>query len=478
MRKADSMKRVSLKEKGAIKKGGGKLLLASGILLLALILVGLVGVLEKGPISIPLTVGAHPFNRGPFGAHSLYSMLSSNYTVIPAYNWSQALAQLANCSKALIIIVSPEIQYTQGDAEAIRMFKDKCEELALIIGDETGNSNRVLEALNSTIRVRGVLSPNPHPVVSIETPWGWHGLLALDKASTLTTMGAPTLIGWDLLTGEAYAYYEDMGSFKAVVIGDGSIFLNQVLQSNVSEPYKGFISSTVMHLCGGDCIIYLEASKYQSLDPMKALEYMRSPQRAALIDPSSLLATIIANAIHPSTWMPPLLNYINNLMLNLSRDVSLAGILMIFSVLALTLILMSRMERVPDAFLEDVREVEWYGYGEFSRRILVEGARLGKKDFLTLYTIVDGIFRSLTGVSLESEDAVRVLESRGVEGAKAREYWLFMNKYYRKALGKTLWPPVVFWGKVCRESIELSEAMLRALGASLMEVKGLEERIS
>lgn len=470
MRKADSMKG------GFKERGRRKLLLASGVLLLALTLVGLVAVLEKGPISIPVTVGAHPFNRGPFGAHSLYSMLSSNYTVTPVYNWSQALAQLANCSKALIIIVSPEIQYTQGDVEAIRGFRGKCKEIALIIGDETGSSNRILEALNSTIRIQGALSPNPHPIVSIETPWGWRGLLALDKASTLTTKGAPTLIGWDLLAGEAYAYYEDMGSFKAVVLGDGSIFLNQVLQSNASEPYKSFLSSTVTHLCGGECTVYLEASKYQGLEPMKALEYMRDPRKAALIDPSSFLATIIANAIHPSTWLPPLLNYINNLVLNLSRDVSLGGILMIFSVLALTLMLMSKIERVPDAFLEDVREVDWYGYGELSGRILAEGARLGKRDFLTLYSIVDGVLKSLTGASLESEDAVKVLESRGVEGAKAREYWRFMNKYYRRALGKTLWPPIVFWGRVCRESIELSESVLRALGVSLMEVKGLEER--
>ncbi len=457
-------------------RGGRKLLLASGILLIALALVGIVAVLEKGPISIPVTVGAHPFNRGPFGAYSIYSMLSSNYTVTPVHNWTQALAQLVNCSKALIIIVSPEAQYTQKDVESIRGFRNKCEETALIIGDETGNSNRVLETLNSTIRISGVQSPNPHPIISVDTPWGWRGLLVLDKASTLTSIGASTPIGRDILTGEAYAYYEDRGAFKAVVLGDGSIFINQVLQSNASGPYKDFLSSTVRHLCGGECKIYIEASKYQSLDPKAALDYMRSPQKAALIDPSSLLATIIANAIHPSTWLPPLLNYFNNIVLSLSRDVLFAGILMIFSILALTLILMRREERMPDAFLEDVREVEWYGYGEFSRRILAEGARLSKRDFLTLYTMVDGVLKSLTGVGLDSEDAVRVLESRGVERAKAREYWGFMNKYYRRALGKTLWPPIVFWGRVSRKSIGLSENVLKALGVSLMEVKGLEEK--
>jgi hypothetical protein len=61
--------------------------LVPGLLILALTIIGLVALLEKGPLQVLTAPGAYPGNNGPLGTSILYQKLRENYTVIPATNW-------------------------------------------------------------------------------------------------------------------------------------------------------------------------------------------------------------------------------------------------------------------------------------------------------------------------------------------------------------------------------------------------------
>jgi hypothetical protein len=133
-----------------------------------------------------------------------------------------------------------------------------------------------------------------------------------------------------------------------------------------------------------------------------------------------------------------------------------------------------RERRVKDAPLEDVTEVDWYGFGEFRRHLLSQGAKITKQDFITLYNMVNSTIKNLTGSSLEDPQLPQVLETLGINLEEAVRFKDFMVKYYRRATGRTIWPPVVLWGRVTRKAILLSEEILEPLGVSMTTPSRLE----
>ncbi|HIP56862.1 MAG TPA: hypothetical protein EYH02_02165, partial [Ignisphaera aggregans] len=107
------------------------------------------------------------------------------------------------------------------------------------------------------------------------------------------------------------AVYEEVERIRIVVIGDGSIFLNQVLSSSVSHEYLRILMALVNMLCENDrnCFIVVEGSKYRGTS---VVEVLRNPYT---IDPRELvLAAFLftAKLLHPSTWLSPLIKALNN----------------------------------------------------------------------------------------------------------------------------------------------------------------------
>ncbi|MEM1873303.1 MAG: hypothetical protein QXF57_01760, partial [Acidilobaceae archaeon] len=355
------------------------IVLFSSKLALALFLIALIALLEKGPQVVPLAIGAHPLNGGPLGLSRFYEMLSEKHDVVLVTDWREAVESLERCERALVVIVSPELRYEESEAKLVAELARRCREVALLVADETGNSNPVLEAFNLTSRISGYVIQSLVPVY-IETPWGWRGALVLDKPSTVYSSGE-----------EGFYAYETSGKASCFVIGDGSIFLNQVLESQYSEIYASFIESTVENLCGGGCVILLEASKYQLLNPLAVLEALarEDSELASLIDPVALALSLLSIVLHPATWLPPLLNALNMLVNKLLEVEPARFLLFLGSILLLAVILSTQEEKAGDSPLRDIAETGWYGYGEFRR--VIEERGLSKEDFIQVYSIVDSV---------------------------------------------------------------------------------------
>jgi hypothetical protein len=453
--------------------------LVPGLLILALTIIGLVALLEKGPLQVLTAPGAYPGNNGPLGTSTLYQKLRENYTVIPATNWGYLRQVLSPCNVSVVIlIVSPETPYTNEDLESISYLRSSCKKFSLLVADEGVESNKVLEGIGSSLRISGAILQPYSLIANLSTPWGWSGRVLLDKASAvnpLQTSGNLEPIGFVEVLGTPIAYYENMGGVEVVAVGDGSLFLNQVLESSVGEYSLSFMKSTISHLCGvpGECIVLMEASKYMGLDPV---EVLRSNDRRliSLLNIVDVMLSFLAKILHPSTWLPPLLNLIDYSIRSLIElNPYFKGFIVVVSAILVAL-MVARERRVRDSMLEDVTEVDWYGFGEFRRHLLSQGAKITKQDFITLYNMVDSVLRTLTGSSLEDPRLPQVLETLGINAVEAERFRGFMVKYYRRATKQSLWPPIVLWGRVARKAILLSERILEPLGVSIATPSRLE----
>lgn len=443
-----------------------KIKLVSGIVLVSLLLIGLVGAMERGPLRVPIYLGANPLNGGPLGLTELYKILKENRTVILVTDWRKVNI---SCGNALVFIISPEIEYTREEVEAISRLAE-CQYVRIIIADETGNANELLRALGSSVSVGSLSMGSTFAYFS--TPWGEYMLL-LDKPAPLDSRGGAVPLAREISmspSARTYAYLEG----RIVVIGDGSIFLNQVLKNE--KTYLNFTRSMVDYMCNG-CTVLLDASKSEAIDGRAIIRGNLSSELLALIDPLNLALAIISEILHPSTWLLPLVKIVNSITAQLLGMNYVRDLLLFFAVVLLLFLNPIREKIVGDKPLEDVKEVDWYGYAGFSERLLSKGAQLRKEDFISLYNMINMIISSSTGSTLHSSDVVPLLVSRGIEKEKAESFVRYMNKYYARAIGKSWWPPIVLWGRTTRKAISMSEEVMNALGYSIMDVRGFEERI-
>ncbi len=462
-----------------VRRGKGREVLVSGLLILALATIGLIALLERGPPQILTAPGAYPGNNGPLGTSTLYQKLKENYTVIPVTSWGYVRYLLSSCNASVvIIIISPETPYTLEDVDSINHLRRSCWKLSFFIADEGGESNTILSSIGSQVRISGTIIQPYILVASLDTPWGWSGKVLLDKASPITLKlysDKAKPIGFVESTGTPIAYYEDVDGVEVVVVGDGSMFLNQVINSRIGGYSLSFIKSTISYLCGAfnDCIVLMEASKYIGLDPVEVLKD-GDGRVLSLLSMVDLVVSFLAKILHPSTWLPPLLNLINYAVRSFVEiNPYFRGLIVVIGAI-LVVLMIPRERRVRDVILEDVAEIDWYGFGEFRRHLVSMGAKITKQDFITLYNMVNVILKTLTGSTLDDPQLPQVLEAVGVSRSEAESFRNFMVKYYRRATGKTIWPPIVLWGRVTRKAIMLCERVLEPLGASMIRPSKLE----
>ncbi len=462
-----------------VKVSRSKEVLVPGFLILALAIIGLIALLEKGPPQLQTAPGAYPGNNGPLGTSILYQKLKENYTIIPVTSWSYIRHTLSPCNISIVmLVVSPEVPYTREDLESIRYLKNSCKKFSLFIADESVVSNTILEDIDSSMRITGIILQPYSLIANLSTSWGWSGRVLLDKASAVNLIKSSNsleLIGFVEVLGIPIAYYENVGGVEVVVIGDGSIFLNQVLESRIGEYPLSFIKSSISYLCraSSDCVVLMEASKYMGLDP---IEVLRSGDKnvLSLLNIVDLVLSLIAKLVHPSTWLPPLLNLVNYSIRSLVEvNPYFKGLIAVVGA-TLIMVMVTRERRVRDSILEDVAEIDWYGFGEFRRHLISQGAKVTKEDFITLYNIVNTIIKTLTGSTLEDPQLPQVLERVGLRRSEIENFRDFMVEYYMRATKQTLWPPIVFWGRVTRKAIVLSERILEPLGASIAKPSRLE----
>ncbi|MEM1706267.1 MAG: hypothetical protein QW562_05960 [Thermosphaera sp.] len=470
--------------------------LVTSSIILVLFFAGMVGLVEKGPPSYSLPVGASPLNPGNLGTSELYGIIRSKYSYTMIARSVDEVYFGETPGRCLLIVISPEKPYSPSESRLLMERMSMCEEPAMIVADEYTSSNNILTYVGVSIAGRIYVKASdglPYLNASFIVDGGNVNLL-LDIASSV--QGGQRVLGYAEnvvpiddrsspplnITVASYSEariprYDGYGAvnLKAIVLSDGSIFLNQVLRSDRGPEYVKVVMGYVDMLCESapDCRIVIEASKYEEVS---SSEMLRDPQvllRTASTD-WMLTATLLGVVLlHPSTWFTPFLSYTGELFLSIVNDRH-AGIPLIALVSALVYLYTSR--RIPgkrDERLPEQVEREIYATHGVRERVLRGRYDLSRNDFTALYSIVDTYMLELLGVSLKQPEAVEAL-SRFVGRDSAEKYVRKMNKLYEKAtLGRKL--PLVFsWGRVVKQMLRDTEALLNKLGASLSDEKGYE----
>jgi len=467
-----------------LKLGGVKeVRLVPVAVVLALVAVGLVALVEKGVPGGAVALGPSPLNPLSYGTRVLYELVRSRYATYIATDLED-LARVRGV-RCVYVLVSPERPVDRA-GEILSKLLSGCSEVALLVADEGGGSNSLLRVACSSISVAG----NRVGVVS-------GGVLSLYPGASITLGGREYRITLDLasevLGGSPVGYVEGLavvvdvnstepvyrstgvvaseevlGRVRVLVIGDGSVLLNQALASNRTE-YKDLALGIFDYLCGGsyNCTVVLDSIHYPIVSPLEAL-------RAPLGPTDYIYATIalLVILIHPATWLPPLLRWLDTAFGYLLRPplgyatVSIASLYLAFS-------LSRSYPYRRDTPLSEQVEEELYVAADVRRAILGGAVKLGPRDFVNLYNIVDEVSARVLGVRLSSREFPGVL-GEYLSRDLAQGYWEMMNRYYRRATGASRRPLVVRWRRVVLGAIEASEAVLNALGTSLEATYGAE----
>jgi hypothetical protein len=491
------------------KAGKEVLVLVPTTTFLALLVASLIAVVELGPPSIGVPVGASPLNTGKLGTSKLLYILKERFgDVRVVRDWLAANKSVGACGKLLIVIVSPEKPFTEKDLDSIKSLSKKCSTTLLFIADETGHSNTVLESLGFGARVDGrlllELSQAQAPgnasfflKAFFNYPGGYSDELYLDKASfiELTDESSKNLLILGVTSSREVAVVSNGtvktvggGSAeipvavleieerrKALVISDGSILTNQVLEDETwGRRYERLLKESIDLLANesGSVLVLVDSTKYEYVDPARLLN--SNPQLYA--DPLTLASYMVVRLIHPSTWFPSVIDLVNNLsskLFSVGTLISIAAAA--FSGIFITMLILSRTpERVEDRAMEKIISKDYFTLADLREKILAERVSLGKEDFITLYEIVNEVFKDVVGVPLSDERLINVLTSRGLDPVKARKFWKGMNGTYSKARKRFGFPPIIMWGRLVKKRIAECEEVLNSVGTSLLKDLGFE----
>ncbi len=479
---------------------------------LALLIASLIAVVELGPPSVGVPVGASPLSTGKLGTSKLLYMLRERFEDVRVVrDWITANNSVEVCDKLLIVVVSPEKPFTEKDLDSIKSLSKKCNTTLLFIADETGHSNTILEGLGFSVRVDSRLLLKLSQAQILENasyflkaffnyPGGYSDELYLDKASfiesanessedTLILGVTPsrevvlvddgTVRAVSELSGSSevipVAVLETLDQCKALVISDGSILTNQVLEDETwGRRYVRLLSESIDLLISGSgsVLVLVDSTKYEYVDPARLLS--SNPQLYA--DPLILTSYVLVRLIHPSTWLPPLIEYINDISSKLFSigTLALVAAAVFFGIVIVATILQKAPEGVKDQAMERVVSRDYFTLADLREEILAGRVGLGKEDFITLYEIVNEVFKDVVGVPLSDERLINVLTSRGLDPVKARRFWKRMNGAYSKARKRFGFSPVIMWGRLVKKSIAECEEVLNAVGTSLLKDLGFE----
>jgi len=466
-----------------------KLKLVTRGVAVVLILIAIVALMEKGPPPLYVFSGASPANPGSLGTYTLLLSIRDRYPETTAVFILNDLRFPAGTDRCLYIVISPEKPYTADEARHIANALRTCRRPAVLVADEATTSNSILEALGVSARVVGrvVLDsvtglPYPNATFTIS---GREFRVALDIASAVE--GGSSIVGIvdkGLLYGSAgppapipVAVEESRGNLTVMVIGDGSLFLNQVMESPQGAVYKELAMAIVDRLCGGDprCYVVFDGSHYTGVPAQKMLSEMgRVLASITPFDVLWLIPMLIAEVLHPATWMPLLVDALNRGTKELMGMPSGPTILMLLSLAAGYYVVRKLYPRVPDSKLPEQVEREEFATGDVRSAILSGRYRLTKQDFARLYEIVDSVLRSVEGYGL-ADPRARGLISKLLGRERGARYAESMVRLYERAVGKRRFLPIVLsWHRTTLRMLRESEELLRALGSSLEAEKGVE----
>ncbi len=487
----------------------------------ALVIAGLLGLVEKGPVVPALHLGSSPLSPLSYGTSSLYEMARSRYGA--AVILEPGDLEGLKSERCVLVVVSPAVPIEGGEARSlVRRLREACGSLAVLVADEETTSNGLLEALNSSIRIAGNRIGVPqsggvsyHPVAYLRV--GERTILArLDLASEVRG-GVPSgfAVGYVVLPGDALrvrlphelpvdsasggtvvtlwgavpvASEEVVGGVHVYAIGDGSVLVNQVLDS-ADPTYRELAEALLDYLCAGsgDCLVVFDARHYAVANPLEALsgEARWLGELAGLRDALYVVLAAAVTMLHPALWLPPLFRAVDEHVFGavLGRGAAVvpphlaAYAAVLLAAAGIALPLCRRWGTARDGSLPEQLERDVYIAAGLRDSILRGSVKLGPGDFANLYAMVDSALRSVLGVGLSDGSLPGVL-GRYVGEGRALEFWRAMNGLYRRATGKTLWPLVVSWRRSVLRYLAESEEVLAALGESLERAAAPERLLS
>ncbi|MEM2021974.1 MAG: hypothetical protein QXP80_07100 [Zestosphaera sp.] len=483
--------------------------------ILALALASLIAVVEVGPTRIGIQVGASPLNTGRFGTSRVLEILREEFSnVRVVLGWNTVNKSISTCRDALMVIISPEEPFTLDDLDSIESISKRCDAIYLLIADETGHSNAVFERLGFKLRIDGNLITRLSTMGEVhyyldlsrrgfvkaffKYPNGYTDELYLDKASYVqVTLGSPNISILGVLSNDTgvtiitqikanitsvrllapeapVVVLEVRNSSRVLAISDGSIFTNQVLGDDVwGWRYERLLRESLSLLAGGskDVLVLVDSSRYTYVDPLNM-----SSQQSYYIDPLTQALYLVTRLIHPTTWFPQAVGFINDLIYRLLNIGFPALLMLVFSFIAVlvSIVLRNTPTQIKDQAIREVKSMEYFTAAALRDQIIEGKVSLGKQDFIELYEIIDKILKDSLGVTLSDGKVVDILTARGVDAVKARKFWSSMNRTYLKARKRFSFPPVVMWGRRVEKSVEACEEILNVLGTSLLKDLGIE----
>jgi hypothetical protein len=471
-------------------------------LIALLVAVGLLALVEKGPATSGIPVGASPLNPMALGTSQLVDLAARNYSTAIIYS----LKELEKVSGELcvFVIISPEIPFRGDEAEIIiSLLRQRCLKLKVLVADESPYSNPLLQVLKSSIRVNGnrvlevstaapimvvnestynysLLSPYPLAEIMIRSS---HAIV-LDKASTVSG-GLPigyayprsesTILCLANPSGEIYecgtafvvASKEVASGVDVFTIGDGSVLLNQVLSSNKSE-YMAFARELLSHLCEDNlrCTVVFDAMHYTSLSPANLLSNLTYSLQELVRDPTTfiyVMLSLLAVLLHPSVWLPPLIQLLSSLLTTILTGFA-SAILIFFFTLVIHRILMRDARTFHDLKLSEQAEEEVGVFAEIKKSVISGKAKLSKQDFAILCQTLDALLVLYSGSGLWSERSLGTLAELLGDRRRAYKKLQWVLKLHRKAIGKSRLPLFVFWGRAVKKLVSLIDEVGERIG--------------
>ena len=457
--------------------------LVAGAIAASLVVIGIIALLEKGPPSIVVYSGAAPENPGYIGTMYTYMFLRHYYPNTIVITSASDFNKLPRGDHCLYIVISPTKSPEPSYIDSLVRWLHECRHGAVLVADESRYSDPLLRALGSHIEILGTvllnvssLLPYPRAFVSIGNFSGW---IRLDIASSLRVSSSSARVvgfvpiavvyaprrGVSLGIDVPVAALETVNGLKILVFGDGSPFLNQVILSPSGGVYRRLLLSAVSYLCDGDrfCVIAFDGASYAGVPIQYAL---KRPTILLSLGPAAALSALAARFLHPSTWVPLALSYLQGFTERVLSSRFLTGAVAGLCIVVAWIAVLRKLRPGRDERLKEQTEIETLATMRLRRAIVERRYELTRSDFLALYSMIDDVLRSFLGTSLSDPRLVEIL-SRYVDETTARRFVEEMNRLKRKAEGRSLLPIVLSWRRTIERMIRLSENVLRALGLSI-----------
>ena len=283
----------------------------------------------------------------PDGLSMLASILDEYGDVVVARGPGGLLGVLAEArgyDRVVLVVVSPGAPYTRGEVEALRKLGGS---LALLVMDETGVSNSLLEALaGARIDGRLVEERGARPlgewsgVHALQcTRLGVWGVADLPSLVAEAPEGAEVVCTLQPLLGEELVYHGGQrivgppvaavhveAPVEAVVVADGSVCINYYLDPPTYMPQSNeqLCRALAGLLAGGDTLFILDETHYPeapsllspreaaglvvaSLPALASAAFARSPiaASAAVAAAGLIIGAAALKPPEPRVWRPP-----------------------------------------------------------------------------------------------------------------------------------------------------------------------------